>query len=319
MVDFLKRWFGKSASSGGGGGSKLPPRPPASAGEKTALREAVRWLDAATLAHARAFGLGEERSFNADQDAGKVVLNFADGEVLELDMHLLGSFRPHDRSFRWAWANSSVQTPHKAIAARDHASTKSFEAFKTPTFKVTFDEAQGLVAHAARLGGCDGVYRCITEEHLSVFVGYSTPKVPTGWFKAPRATETQEAAAIALLANWDRESFPHDKAWHDGSSADKETPDLMEGLIGKKTEIYERYWRRDDDYWLPSSFGWPSEHDPAQHARRIAHPARAGGIYVITQLPTAMHAHVVNFFPDGPRIVDQDIGWGTGLLLARDK
>ena len=46
---------------------------------------------------------------------------------------------------------------------------------------------------------------------------------------------------------------------------------------------------------------------------------QAGGVYVITQLRTiGTHAHVVNFFDDGPRIVDQDINWGSGLLLAQN-
>ena len=270
------------------------------------------------MAHARAFALGEERSFNADQQTNQLKLNFADGKSLELGMHLLASFRPHDRSFRWAWANTSVQAPEKAIAARDHATTKTFQVFEVPTFHATFEESQELVALAGRLSGCDGVYRCVTNEHLSIFVGYTAPKVGADWFAPPRPSVAQEAEAIDLVTRWDREMLPHDRTWNDAPEASKDTQEFGLEILARKTEVYKRYWRRDDNSWEPSSFGWPSDHDPEQYRRRFAIPRRAGGVYVITQLETSgQNAHIVNFFDDGPRITNQDIEWGNGLLLAR--
>jgi hypothetical protein len=179
--------------------SALPDRPAATVEEDAALADASRWLDAATLAHIRSFALGEERSFHVDSEKENLRLRFDDGATLDLEAQILGSYAPQDGSFRWSWANSGVRSTmaQAGSAARDHADARRFAALQAPTFHASFDESRRLAALAARLGGCDGVYRCATAEHVSFFVGYKTPELDrAAWFHGPDAEPAGEAAAM---------------------------------------------------------------------------------------------------------------------------
>lgn len=291
--------------------SSLPKRPAEAPGEKSALDAAGKWLNAANLRDARAFALGEERTFEVNQDVGRLELIHADGGQVVLDIQILGSFRPQDRSLRWAWANSGVhESLTRAVcAARDHETTKAFPSLSTPTFEASFEDCARLVALAAKLGGCDGVYRCITENALTVYAGYQAP--PSA---ASSLDPEREAQARALLDAYDAEMLPLDEE-HRLKRKDSDYSAISRRLLDAKMEIYRRYWRRDDQYWEPCSFGWPSEHAPSQQELRFVVPRRAGGLYVITRgSHSRRSAHVVEFFKDGPRITDQDIDWGAGLL-----
>lgn len=299
-----------------------PPRPAASEAELAALEDAGRWLDEATIAHIPAYALGEERSYDFDQAAGRLRLNHADEASIDFEAQIIASFDPGDGSFRWSWANPSVRSEMSAAAAvaRDHPDTKDFPSFQEEVFGAPFDEARKLAALAARLGGFDGVYRCLSDGALTVFAGYKAPDIDRrAWFGSDAPSGDQEAAAIELIERWDAEMFPVDEAYKRQDK--KDDPDhsieLMDRLLSEKNAIYERYWKRDDDYWRPSSFRWPSEHDPSQLVRRIAAPRRQGGLYVIRQMSRREQtAHVVEWFDDAPRITEIDIEWGSGVLLS---
>jgi hypothetical protein len=319
---FIKRFFGSGGDSrmqgDPDGQPNLPSRPAAGPAEQTALRDAERWLDAATLAHGVAFGLGEERFFEGDQGAGELKLVFEDDAELNLSIQILGSFRPQDGSFRWSWANSSIDRAMTSAVttARDHPSVKEFTSFTTPTFTASFYESQQLVALAARLAGRAGVYRCITDRSLSMFVGYALPVLDRqAWFGSTAPTPQQEADAIALINRWDEEMYPLDVAYEEGQVAG--SPTLMDELLAAKMAVYRRYWRREDSDWEPCSFGWPSEHDPADRRRRFCLQRRAGGLYVVTQTSSiSINAHVVEMIDGAMHITDIDLDWGDGLLLA---
>src|SRR5262249_16391938 len=117
--------------------------------------------------------------------------------------------------------------------------------------------------------------------------------------------------------SYDREMFPIDVE-HQQTPREARDGAFSDRLLFAKKDIYRRYWRRTDPYWEPGSFGWPSEHDPAQLVRRFAAPRRAGGLCVHRQTggtPTA--APVVELIDGELHITDQDIDWGRGLLLSR--
>lgn len=297
-----------------------PARPHATEEERRFLQMSAQWLDATTLEHARAFGLGEERTYDADQDEGLLRFLFGDGRELATPFQILGSFQPANRSFRWGWANTSVSAPmsDSACKARGHAEVARFDAFRTPGFETRFEDAQNLAAAAARLAGCDGAYRCISDGALSIFVGFSRPSPPEDWRRAPRATPELESAAIALIDSWDAGMIGFDRTWRDQQRARGGDEAFMSDLQAGQLAVYDRHWSRADDYWKPCSFGWPSDHDPQEHLRRFALPRREGGVYVITQKRTiGTNAHVVEMVDAMPRITDQDIEWGQGLMLAQ--
>lgn len=318
MIDFFARLFGRKPQVARSEDElpKAQPRPAASVEEQRLLADAGAWLTRQTITHARAFSLGEERRYEFDQDTGALTLVFADDARLVLKGQILASFQPRNRSLRWAWANSHVDDSvnRAANAARAHADVASFGSFRTPMFQVTFEDACRIAGLAARLSGCAGVYRCITDDSLTVFVGYAGPNAALPGAPAPTAEE--EVAALAHVDAWDTAMFPFDREYNTqrrGGGA----PDY-DALQAGQMSAYNLFWRRDDDYWEPGSFGWPSDHDPARRLMRFAVPRRAGGVYVITQTDRiGATAHVIEFPGGAPWITDLDIDWGNGVLLDR--
>jgi hypothetical protein len=296
-------------SSGG-----LPPKPAANESECARVTAALAWLDDATLTGAREFALGEERAFSLDQDAATLTLTQENGVELKLRAQVLASFRPHDRSFRWGWANSSVDPILlKAVnTARESLSAEEFRAFETPTFQATFQESTGLIALAAQASGCAGAYRALGKDGLTVFVGYGAPDhatIPPTFIKHA-VTANEERGAQDLVRSYNDEMFPIDvAAARDGQD---------EELLARKSAIYARYWHaEDEDYWRPCSFSWPSDHDPSRIKRYITIPRRANGVYVVVQrTPIDKNAFVVDTVDGKQRITGVDLNWGRGLLLA---
>ena len=106
-----ERDAGRKDGSVGGPDTVLPEWPESEKSERLALLDAARWLDGAAQRDVRELTLGEECSCAFDLAAGTLRLRHADGTDLILPGEILCSFRPRDRSFRWAWANSNVAPP----------------------------------------------------------------------------------------------------------------------------------------------------------------------------------------------------------------
>jgi hypothetical protein len=272
------------------------------------LAAAAHWLHQQTLAHAAAWGLGEERRFGADQDRGALTLHFDVGADVVLPMQILASFDPHDRTFRWAWANRSAQSAlsRAAETARAWGEANRVADFTAPVRAQTFDALSRMVALAAAKAGCAGVYRGITDDSLSVFMGFAAPEDGAYWPNG-RVDEAFLEAARALITGWHQENFALD-------AAHERDPHRMDELLVANDTIYDRTWRRADAYWRPCSFSWPSDHDPAKHIEVLTLPRRAGGAFVITRRDLQCDAHVVEQTDAGLRITDQDLDWGNGLI-----
>ena len=275
---------------------------------ETELANAARWHHAQTLAHAAAWGLGEEQHFSGDQEAGTLTLHFSAGADVVFPMQIVASFDPHDRTFRWAWGNASVDPALMSVAqaARAWGEANGIDDFKRPVATLTFDALTRLVALAGQKAGCEGIYRGITDDHLSVFVGFQSPGAGDYWPNG-RAESRFLGQAHSLVKQWHAENLPIDAAYERDNSQ-------MDALLGQKDAIYERFWLRDDGYWRPCSFAWPSDHDPAQHSEIFALPRRAGGAYVVTRRGMHTDAHVLEETDRGLRITDQHIEWGPGLF-----
>jgi hypothetical protein len=284
------------------------------------------WLKESTERDVVAFALGEERRFSVDQTNRLLSLTYADGESLIVDVEALGSFNPRDRTFRWAWSNTSIdpQFARASEDARAHLDVRDFRSFSAPIFEATFDECESLVAHAAKLSGCAGVYRAITEDHVSVFLGYRRPSDAdtTRIWHLGRTSERDVSEALSVIIAYDEAMLPFDIEYEkqagtgEVAAAPAESREHVLSEIAVRQRLaHRRFWRRDDDYWDPP-LSWPSPHDPQTRSFLLAAPRRAGGVYVIRS-SGAHHrdAFVLQRFPDGMRIVDLDLDWGAWLLL----
>lgn len=272
------------------------------------LSSAAHWHAAQTLEHAAAWGLGEERRFTGDQEKGTLTLHFDAGDDVVLPMQFLASFDPHDGTFRWAWANASVDPALRRAVETAHAwgEANGIADFVRPVAQHKFGTLARLVALAGMKSGCEGVYRGVSDDSLSIFMGFGKPLQGVYWPNGQADTAFQDAAR-ALVAQWHAENLPLDAAYQRDNSQ-------MDALLDMKDAIYDRTWHRNDDYWRPCSFGWPSDHDPNEHTEAITLPRRAGGAYVVTRRGIHCDAHVVEHTAVGIRITDQDLEWGNGLF-----
>ncbi|HET6523537.1 DUF6882 domain-containing protein [Sphingopyxis sp.] len=277
------------------------------------LREACDWLIGQNIRLARERGLGLERSYDFDQDSGRLTLKFMRGRTIAAHAQILGSFDPRDRSFLWAWANPSLLPAICEDAGRAKAEGErlGFVALKTPTQTVVFDDLMPLLAFAARAGGADGVYRAIVNGSTSVFLSLRFDEPARKPRAAAPIDENMLEAAHALVTAYDAEMLPIDREHHERSDEDG----LLRELMARKLAIYQRYWARNDSYWEPSSLGWPSDHDPDMKAVCFTVPHPQGGA-----LDIAIGKHVgetvyrIEPVDGALKITDQLLDWGAGFI-----
>ena len=306
--------------------SAFPGRPSLGEGEYITLSAARLWLKEATDRDVARFALGEERRFVVDQASRTLTLAHADGENLGVQVEALGSFNPHNRTFRWAWSNTSVDPgfAEASEAARAHPDVEDFPSFAAPIFEASFDECRDLVALATRISGFAGVYRAINEDHVSVFLAYRQPsdaQIARIW-REGRAPELDVSEALGTIVAYDAAMLPFDIEYRaqigtavTPAAAAEARARILDDVSRRQLEAHRRFWRRDDDYWDPS-LSWPSPHDSQSRSLLLAAPRRAGGVYVVRGSGGhGLEAFVLERFGDGMRIVEIDLDWGAGLLL----
>lgn len=288
-----------------------PAHPPLAAtnGLTARLNAACDWLANRNIALARERGIGLERDYAYDQETGRLVLKFGGRKTLAAHGQILGSFDPRDRSFMWSWANPSIQPALCEDAARLKAEGERLgvAALTTPVQTVVFDDLLPLLALAAQDGGADGVYRCMVNGSTSLFVALRFD----GPAPAGESSDGLLEAAHALAAGYDREMLPMDRDYH----AREEESGGLRNLIDRKMEVYRHYWSRDDDYWEPSSLGWPSDHDPDNIRLRFTLPHPKGGALDVA---IGKHSHQTVYRIEqvngALRITDLLIDWGDGFV-----
>ena len=296
---------------------ELPAYPEPSQSERDALADAAKAIDAAALKHARDAFLGEERSYTFDQEKGALTLRHGDRDTYQLSGEVIGSFRPQDRSFRWAWANANVDPEISRTSASARDTLGSDDLYRLPTFHATYEQSKALAARCAVLAGLDGLYRAVTDEHLSVFVGYMLPEQRLRGAATTVDAPSALREAIELVARYDAAMFPIDRHAHERNEAAGASIDLdaLRSAVAEKRAVHERFWHDPDGEWTPDSTDWPSGHDRAERLRRIALPRRAGGVYVVTQGRAGYDALILDRIDGEWRITDHDLQWGKGLPL----
>lgn len=292
-----------------------PAHPPlATDGLTTRLHAACDWLSNRNIALARERGIGLERDYAFDQETGRLVLKFGGRKTLAAQGQILGSFDPRDRSFMWSWANPSIQPELTQDAARLKAEGERLgvAALTTPVQTVAFDDLLPLLALAAQDGGADGVYRCMVNGSTSLFVAL---RVEASARKASDVTVSEALleAAHALVTRYNEEMLPIDREYHE-NEGDEDLGNLR-AMVDRKIEIYERHWSRNDDFWEPSSVGWPSDHDPEEQQLRFTVPHPAGGALDIAIGKSCRQTVYRVEEVDGTlKITDGLIEWGDGFL-----
>lgn len=264
-------------------------------------------------------GIGNEQNYEFSQDDGKLTFLFADGRKIIAEGEIIGSFDPAAKSFMWAWANPTISTDinSPSVQVRQLGLAKNEPVLLEPKQSLKFKKITELMAFVAQHGKLDGIYRAITNGHVSVFIGYrlksfvdSKGHEVTAESFAGKVSPEHISRAQAHCDAYDSEMLIVDEGYHAQDDRGK-----MGVFLDRKTEIYARFWKRDDDYWKPCSLGSPSEHNVKDYRIKFSGPinnqavliGRADGVRPKT-------VYQVEFFDDTPKITDQLIDWGYGFI-----
>jgi len=128
---------------------------------KVFIEQSVEGLRAQTAAHSETWHFGEEETWTADQDTGRIQFNFADGTVAEASLQIVGTYNTLDDTFLWGWEHPSVadELQEHAKLARQFGQQHGLSNYTTRKVECSEDEAWEFTAVAARLGRANGAYR----------------------------------------------------------------------------------------------------------------------------------------------------------------
>jgi hypothetical protein len=134
----------------------------------------VEGLRLATEAHQGTWRLGEEESWNVDQDTGQIVFEFSDGTVASAPVQIVGTFNAGDNTFMWGWDHPSVDPALQASASRVKAfgEEHGFRELTTQTVSCTEKRAWEYTALAMRLAEASGAYRAEAAPGTYVFMTF---------------------------------------------------------------------------------------------------------------------------------------------------
>jgi hypothetical protein len=141
---------------------------------KAFIAGSVEGLKMTTDAHKATWHLGEEESWDVDQDRGKIVFAFADGTIASSPVQIVGTFNAKDSTFMWGWDHPSVVPGLQASAVRVRAFGKEHGLEEFTTQKVSCSEVRAweYTALAMRLSEASGAYRAEAAPGTFVFMTF---------------------------------------------------------------------------------------------------------------------------------------------------
>jgi hypothetical protein len=298
-----------------------------------------------TAGHSAAWGLDRAASWAVDQQAGTLVFTHEDGTVATAAVQIVGSLDTRLGTWLWGWDHPSVRPPLRAHAERVRAHGEEHGIAELTTLELPADEARAwrFAALACELNDAQGAYRGPAGDVLT-FMTFGTVELsrdpsalPPGAAGAPQAGEAgrpasgpggpgaAEAAEVAEVEAWVKgwlaEVHAAEARYHamkdeaegaaDGTW-DAERFDRLEETIAEMERTYERYWRREDDYWRPGGVGPGDEHDVERMSdwstRRVEDDLwRVSYRIHISPKIVLDEAFDVRRYPDGLRIVDRHL------------
>ena len=134
----------------------------------------IEGLRQTTAAHSATWQLGKEKTWNVDQDTGKVVFSFADGTTATSDVQIVGTWNANDSTFLWGWDHPSVEAPLQLNAARVKAFGELHGNAELSTRKNVCAEARtwDYTALAMRLSEASGAYRAEAAPGTWVYLNF---------------------------------------------------------------------------------------------------------------------------------------------------
>ncbi len=138
------------------------------------IAQSVEGLKMSTAAHKELWRLGEEVSWNLDQNDGKLVFSFSDGTVASAPAQIIGTLNATDGTFMWAWNHPSVLNALQvsAFAVKAFGQEYALRKLTTQTIPCSETQAWEYTALAMRLSEANGGYRGEANPGTFVFMTF---------------------------------------------------------------------------------------------------------------------------------------------------
>lgn len=305
MASFLKRLFG--------GGDRRA----AASDHAIVLARARSELELKTGFADRMWKIGSA-AWSVDLDAGTIAFDAPDGTRAVAPVQVVGTLDTNAGTWMWGWDHPSVPKgcARDAAAVRDYGAARGLSDMTTRVIRCDEANAWEFTAIAAHLSNAQGAYRGPTGATL-VFMTFGTVTLSNPAAQAaPVRTERDLGAGLepveapdvlAHAQGYCAEIAEIERA-HCALPEDEQIRRFRDA-VGAQQPVYERYWRRDDDYWRPCSVSCPSENDPEANSDwRVfsSGPDRYRVTYAhdVAGVLKSPRAFDIVRFPDGLRIVD---------------
>ncbi len=121
----------------------------------------IEELHQKTEAHKKAWGLDKILGWSLSQDSGKLVLPLPDGLTAVSPAQIIGTYNSEDRTWLWAWANSSIDEKLQLDARKvqKYGQEHQIDRLTRSKWVGTEVEAWEMVALAVKLCNEQGAYR----------------------------------------------------------------------------------------------------------------------------------------------------------------
>ncbi len=305
MASFLKGLFG--------GGDRRA----AAADHAAVLARARSELELKTGFADRMWKIGSA-AWSVDLDAGTIAFDAPDGVRGSAPVQVVGTLDTSAGTWMWGWDHPSVPdgSARDAAMVRDYGAARGLTEMTTRVIRCDEAKAWEFTALATHLSNAQGAYRGPTGATL-VFMTFGTVTLSKPAAQAAPARAEKDFGVglepvdspdvLAHAQGYCAEIAAIERAYC-ALPKDEQTRRFREAIDAQQP-VYERYWRRDDDYWRPSSVSCPSEHEPDVNSdwRVFSNgPERYRVTYVHDVAGTlkSPRAFDVVRFPDGLRIVD---------------
>lgn len=263
-------------------------------------------------AHDQGWGLGSA-SWSVDLATGEIAFDAPDGRRTVAPVQLVGTLDTTQGTWMWGWDHPSAPEPIRrdAMRVRDYGAERGLHDLTTRVIPCDEATAWDFAALAAHLSGAQGAYRGPTGATL-VFMTFGTVTMSAGDSKPEPAKDfgaglepADAPEALALVRRYHDEIHAIETA-HNGLPKDERRA-RFGSAIDAMQPVYDRHWRRDDDYWRPCSVSSQPESDLALTSewRTFSRGPDAWRVTYVRDIGIRLpRAFDVKRFPDGLRIVD---------------
>ncbi len=142
------------------------------------IQASMQGLQQQTASHISIWHLGQQKTWDADQETGILTFAFADGSVASANFQIVGTHDMLSGTFLWGWDHPSVLAPLREHAklTRAWGVENGVAKFTTREVSCSEDEAWEFTAVTTRLAGANGAYRGLAGT-TAVFMTFGEVKL----------------------------------------------------------------------------------------------------------------------------------------------